>query len=210
MISLFIDTSSSDVSIAIVKDNKILSSIVKDIPGKHSIYATSFLEEVINKAKIKNEDIDSIMAVNGPGSFTGLRIGLTIAKVYAYLLKKDVICVSSLKMRALSIEHDYCLSLIDARNNNYYLALYDKNNKEIVEPVFGNIDKVLSIINKYNPVCVGDKDFVLCDKSVKKVDLDIIRIVNYYKNDIGINCHLVVPDYLKLPQAMEDKIDKGN
>ena len=87
MISLFIDTSSSDVSIAIIQDNKVLSSIVKNIPGEHSIYTTSYLEEVIKKAKIKNEDIDKIMAVSGPGSFTGLRIGLTIAKVYAYLLK---------------------------------------------------------------------------------------------------------------------------
>ncbi|MBR3161905.1 MAG: tRNA (adenosine(37)-N6)-threonylcarbamoyltransferase complex dimerization subunit type 1 TsaB [Bacilli bacterium] len=205
MITLFIDTSSSDVSIAIVKDNKILASIVKDIPGEHSIYATSYLDEVIKKSKIDIKDIDKIMAVSGPGSFTGLRIGLTIAKVFAYLLKKEVICVSSLKMRALSIEHDCCLSLIDARNDNYYLALYDCNNKEIIAPKFGNISEVTSIIDKYNSICISDKDFKINDVVVSKVNLDLLKIVNYYGDESAVNPHLVVPDYLKLPQAMEDK-----
>ncbi len=205
MIYLFIDTSSEDVSIAIVRDNELLASISKTIPGEHSIYATSYLDEVIKEAGINNKDIDKVMAVNGPGSFTGLRIGLTIAKVFAFLLGKEVICISSLKMRSLSIEHDYCLSLMDARNNNYYLALYDKENKEVVNPVFSNIDEVLALIEKYNPLCIGDKEFKINDINVDKQELDIIKIVNYYKNEKSINPHLVVPEYLKLPQAMENK-----
>ena len=205
MISLFIDTSSSDVSIAIIKDSELLSSRIKDIPGEHSVYATSLLDEVFKEAKIEKDDIDNVMVVTGPGSFTGLRIGVTIAKVFGYLVKKKVICISSLKMRALSFDHDYCLSLMDARNNNYYLALYDKNNKEIVEPVFGNKEMVKDLIEKYNPVCVGDNDFSVDDKKVLKKKLDVVRIFNYYKDKDKINPHLVVPDYLKLPQAMENK-----
>ena len=121
------------------------------------------------------------------------------------VLGKEVICISSLKMRSLSIEHDYCLSLMDARNNNYYLALYDKENKEVVNPVFSNIDEVLALIEKYNPLCIGDKEFKINDINVDKQELDIIKIVNYYKNEKSINPHLVVPEYLKLPQAMENK-----
>ena len=133
MISLFIDTSSSDVSIALVKDNKILSSITKNIPNEHSIYTTSFLDKVIKDANITSKDINKIMVVNGPGSFTGVRIGVTIAKVFAYLQNIDIICVSSLKMRALSLEHDYCLSIIDAKHDNYYLGLYNKENEEVIK-----------------------------------------------------------------------------
>ncbi len=205
MISLFIDTSSADVSIAVVKDNKILANITKTIPNEHSIYTTSYLDEIIKKSGIRNEDIDVVMVVDGPGSFTGLRIGITIAKVFAYLLKKEIICISSLKMRALSFKHDYCLSLIDARNNNYYLGLYDKNNDEVIKPVFGNIDMVMEIINEYHPVCVGDKRFSINNDIVLNVELDILNIVKYYKDDKAINPHLVVPNYLKLPQAMENK-----
>ncbi len=210
MISLFIDTSSEDVSIAIVRDDKIIASRINNIPGKHSIYATSYLDEVIKEAKIDNKDIDNIMVVNGPGSFTGLRIGVAIAKVFAYLLKKGVICISSLKMMALSIKHDYCLTLLDARNNNYYMALYDKNNKEVIKPVFSNVDEVLELINKYSPLIVSNKEFEINSFKVRRVELDIVNIVKCYENEEVINSHLVVPDYLKLPQAMEDKNDKRN
>jgi tRNA threonylcarbamoyladenosine biosynthesis protein TsaB len=85
MISLFIDTSSIDVSIAIIKDNKILSSITKEATGTHSIYTTKYLDDMLKEAKLKPKDINKIMVVNGPGSFTGVRIGVTIAKTYSYL-----------------------------------------------------------------------------------------------------------------------------
>ena len=113
MITLFIDTSAKDVSIALLKDNKIVNKIVKSIPNEHSKYAISYLEEVLKKSNVKPNEVNSIMVTNGPGSFTGIRIGLTIAKIYAYLLNIDVTLVSSLKIIALSTEGEYILSLID-------------------------------------------------------------------------------------------------
>lgn len=203
MISLFIDTSSSDVSIAIIKDNIELSLITKNIPNKHSVYTTSFIDEALRETKLKPNDIDKIMVVNGPGSFTGVRIGVTIAKTYAYLLKKDIICVSSLKMMAISCDHKYCLSLIDAHHDNYYLGLYDENNNEVIEEQFNSKDKVMEIIDKYNPVIVSDNNIKIDNIEVKKVQLDVVKIVDYYRDYKSLNCHLVVPNYLKLPQALE-------
>ena len=89
MISLFIDTSMANVSISIVKDNKILSIIQEEIPNEHSKYATSYVKRVIDDASLDANDIDNILVVNGPGSFTGVRIGVTIAKTYGYLIKKE-------------------------------------------------------------------------------------------------------------------------
>ena len=146
MICLFIDTSSIDVSIAIIKDKKIISSITKEIPNEHSIYTTQYIEDMLKEANITPKEINKIMVVNGPGSFTGVRIGVTIAKTMAYLLNIDVIPVSSLKILSLSISHDYCLSIINANHDNYYLALYDKENNEIIKEQFANIKKVLEII----------------------------------------------------------------
>jgi len=205
MISLFIDTSLADVSIALVKDRIILAKKVACLPNEHSIYAVSYLNEILETADVKAEDVDNILVVNGPGSFTGVRIGVTIAKVFAYILRKDIICLSSLKIRALSVDHDYCLSLISANRGNYYVGLYDKDNNEIVDEQFNNLEYVKELIEKYNPVIVVDNDVNIFGIDVIKNELDIIKIVDYYKSKRTSNVHLVVPNYLKLPQALEEK-----
>ena len=205
MISLFIDTSGIDVSIALIRDNNILTKIVERIPNQHSVYTTSYLDKVLNSANISPSDIDKILVVNGPGSFTGVRIGVTIAKVFAYILKKDIICLSSLKIRALSTNHDYCLSLISANKGNYYIGLYDKDNNEVIEEQFNSTSFVEKLIEKYHPIIVCDNNINLLGKEINKTELDIINIVNYYKDNNPCNVHLVVPNYLKLPQALEDK-----
>lgn len=205
MISLFIDTSGSDVSIALVKDDVILASISENLPNQHSVYATSYLDKVFKNANVSFNEVDKIMVVNGPGSFTGVRIGVTIAKVFAYILNKEIICLSSLKIRALSVSHDYCLSLIKANGNNYYIGLYDSNNNEVISEQFASFDYVIELIDKYNPYIVSSDNINVFDKEIEKVSLDIINIVNYYKEDVGSNVHLVVPNYLKLPQALEEK-----
>jgi len=202
---LFIDTSSSDVSIAIISDLELLSSISQCIPNQHSIYTVSYLDEVLKNANLTPSDIDKILVVTGPGSFTGVRIGVTIAKTYAYLNNIDIIGVSSLKMMSLSNKHNYCLALIDAHHNNYYLGLYDENNNEVIEEQFNSKDMVLDIINKYNPSIVSDSDIVIDGIIVKKQKLDINNICSYYQDKSSINPHFVVPNYLKLPQALEEK-----
>lgn len=207
MITLFIDTSSSDVSIAIIKDKNILSSITKTIPNKHSVYTISFIDEMIKEANLAPNDIEKIMVVTGPGSFTGVRIGVTIAKVYAYLNKLDVISISSLKMMSISCEHKYCLSLIDAHHNNYYLGLYDENNNEIIKEQFNTKEKVLEIIKEYNPVIVSDNNIEVGEYKVDKQLLNIEKIVSYYQDKEPLNPHFVLPNYLKLPQALEEKHD---
>ena len=105
---LFIDTSGTDVSISIINDDKILVNINEKVLNSHSIYTVSFIDKALKEANLNTKDIDKILVVTGPGSFTGVRIGVTIAKVYAYLRKIEVISVSSLKMLSLSCVHDYC------------------------------------------------------------------------------------------------------
>lgn len=205
MISLFIDTSSIDVSIALIKDNNVLTKIVERIPNQHSVYTTSYIDKVFESTNIKPVEVDKIFVVNGPGSFTGVRIGVTIAKTMAYLLNKEIICLSSLKIRALSVGHDYCLVLINANKDNYYVGLYDKDNNEVIDEQFSNVDNVKELISKYNPVIVSDKEFSFDDRTITDVQLDFVNIINYYQDKESVNVHLVVPNYLKLPQALEEK-----
>ena len=202
---LFIDTSSADVSISIVESSKILSNIRETIPNKHSIYTVSFLDEALKKAGLTPNDIEKILVVTGPGSFTGVRIGVAIAKTFAYVKKIDITSVSSLKMLALSSEHNYCLSLIDAKHGNYYLGLYDKNNNEVIPEQFNNENYVLELINKYKPTIICNEDIVVGGINYSKQIPDILKIVSYYQKMESDNIHLVVPNYLKLPQALEER-----
>ena len=96
MISLFIDTSLSDVSIALLKDEKLLSLINNNIPGEHSVYVTKYIEDILKENNILPNQIKEIIVINGPGSFTGVRIGVTIAKIFAYLLNIRIVSITSL------------------------------------------------------------------------------------------------------------------
>ena len=192
MITLFIDTSFSDVSIALIKDKKLLSLIHEDIPNKHSVYTVEFISNIIKNNNLKVEDINEIIVVNGPGSFTGIRIGVTIAKTFAYLRNIKIKEITSLLARALSTSSStYILSLVDAMHDNYYLGLYDKDYNKIKEE-FASKEEILSIIKEYNPKIVTEKDYY-----------NIEKIVEYMEKVSSVNPHSVNPIYLKKPSAME-------
>lgn len=206
MITLFIDTSNQDVSIALLKDGKVINKITKSIPNEHSKYAVSYIDEVLKKSEITPKEVQSIMVVNGPGSFTGVRIGLTIAKVYALLNDIKVTLISSLKCLAIgNNKNKYILSLINARNDNYYIGFYDNNYNDVINEHFGNIEEVNDIINKYNDVLVvsnnSDNDNV---KVINELDIEIIY--DYYKDSEKVSPHMVLPNYLKLPQVLEKNV----
>lgn len=208
MKTLFIDTSFSDVSIAILKDNKIISSIQNNIPNEHSIYAHPYIEKVLKDSNTLPKEIDNIMVVNGPGSFTGVRIGLTIAKVYAYLENIPVTLISSLKTLALSEKGEYILSLIDARNDNYYLGLYDKNYNDVIKEHFTNIKEVQELLNKYSNIKIVTNSKINLDNYQLITNINIENIVNYYQDKEQVNAHQVLPNYLKLPQVLEKWLEK--
>ena len=204
MISLFIDTSLVNVSISVLKDDKILSLIQKEIPNMHSVYTTKFIKDALDKAGVDANDIDNILVVNGPGSFTGVRIGVTIAKTYGYLIKKEIIPVSSLKSLAISSNYNgIILSMIPANKNGYYVGVYDKDYSIIEEERFALKEDVINLCNKYNPYIVSPLISVIGKYKINKQELDVLKIVQYYIDKEKVNYHKLLPNYLKLPQALE-------
>lgn len=204
MISLFIDTSNSDVVIGLLENGRLIEKETRSILNEHSKYAVSIIDEVLKKANISTYSVDEILVVNGPGSFTGIRIGLTISKVYAYLTNIKVILMSSLKCLALSKDkdnYDYILSIIDAKRGNCYIGLYDRDYNEVIMEHFTNMDEVKDIRNKYkNILVVSNTDM----EGISKIDrIDVEKIYNYYKDKDKVNPNMVLPNYLKLPQVLE-------
>ena len=208
MISLFIDTSLVNVSISVIKDGKILSLIERETPNMHSVYTTKFIKDALDEAKIDANDINNIFVVNGPGSFTGVRIGVTIAKTYGYLIKKEITPVSSLKSLALSANYKgTILSMIPANKSNYYVGVYDNDYNEIVPEEFMAKDKILELCSKYNPYIVSVDTSIIGKYKINKQKLDILKITDYYMDKEKVNYYKLVPNYLKLPQALEAKHD---
>ena len=206
MISLFIDTSLTNVSISVLKDGKILSLISKEIPNMHSALVTKFIKDTLDESKIDANDIDNLMVVNGPGSFTGVRIGVTIAKTYGYLIKKEIIPISSLKSLAISANHDNnIMSIIPANKSSYYVGIYDNKLNEIIKEECMSKEKIVSLCNEYNPYIVGTDTSIIGTYKIHRQELDIPKIVDYYIGKEKVNYYKLVPNYLKLPQALEGK-----
>ena len=203
MISLYIDTSSSYLYSALIKDKKILQEVKENYGQELSVEALPQIIKLFEKASITPKDIEKIFVVVGPGSFTGIRIGVTIAKTMAFSLKISIIPVSSLKAMAISARKDtpYIMPLIDARRGYVYGAVYDKNMREVVKEqhilLTELVDKVpdtYSVIsNDQLPVTVSREEY----------DPDILKIVTFYDSEKPISPHLVNPNYLKRTEAEE-------
>lgn len=136
MIYLGIDTSNSPLAIALAKDDTILIEETLNLKVNHSLTAMPAIEEMMAKAKIKPAELTHIAVAEGPGSYTGVRIGLTIAKTLAWSLKIPLHMVSSLKVLAANgqfFEGVIC-PLMDARRGTAFMGAYEGQSLESVIP----------------------------------------------------------------------------
>lgn len=201
---LFIDTSTHDLTIAISSSDEILSVVTSSNTNEHSKYALTELENTFNKAGLKPDGIDKVMVINGPGSFTGVRIGVTIAKTYAWALKKDIIPVSSLLSFALGYEgYDYYVSVLDARRNYVYAAIFNNSYEPFLEEQYISVEDLYNIIVTLegNISVIGDID--IKNYKCSPIKTDILKIVNYYKDGQAVPPHSLNPHYLKRVEAEE-------
>ena len=200
---LYIDTSSDYLYSGIVVDDKLVSSIKKKYEKDLSKEALPKIIELFDKASITPKDLDKIIVVNGPGSFTGIRIGITIAKTIAWALNINITPISGLTAMAISCNtNTYKMPLIDARRGYVYGAIYDKDNNKVIEDSHIELKELLDKSKDLDIEVITNNDL---NVSIKKesYDPDILKIVKYYENSDGINPHLVNPIYLKKTEAEE-------
>ena len=131
MITLFIDTSTTTLTVALIKDDNVLEESTVS-SSEHSKHTMPEIEKLFKNNNIEPKSVNKIMVTNGPGSFTGIRIGVTIAKTYAWACNINIVPISTLKAYALSkTNFDYYIPMIDARRNCVYAGVYDKNYNEV-------------------------------------------------------------------------------
>ena len=126
MLILALDTSTFSGSIALVKDGRLLAVSTTPKVGTHSKWLMPSISALLNDGRVGLAEVDYIALTNGPGSFTGLRIGVSIVKGLAWALGKPVLPVSSLKALAYNLKDSTSLicPVIDARKDEVYAALY--------------------------------------------------------------------------------------
>jgi tRNA threonylcarbamoyladenosine biosynthesis protein TsaB len=210
MRTLYIDTSSSYLYSAIVEDNNILGEIKEEYGQSLSEVALPRIVSIFNDNNIKPEDIDKIIVVNGPGSFTGIRIGITIAKVYSWSLNIPITTITSLEAMSLSSETEkYHVPAIDARRGYVFAAIYDKNNRQILKPQHIKIEDLKQEMSSLDDYVVITNDEYLDEDfdNIEGYNPNLLKIVNYYKDKEPINPHAINPDYLKLTEAEESKMN---
>lgn len=154
MIWLGIDTANAPLSVAIVKDGQVLAEVTQNIKLTHSVGAMPAIEELFGRVNLKPADIDAIAVSEGPGSYTGVRIGVSIAKTLAWSLKKPLVGVSSLRALAanVSVFNGLICPLVDARRQNVYTALYEGAGlEEVMEDTHEHIDELLIKLKMFDP-----------------------------------------------------------
>lgn len=201
MKSLFINTSTRKIVIAIAVDNEI-KYLYNDFNNEDiSNKLMPIIDEAFKKVNIKPKDIDMIFVTNGPGSFTGIRIGLTVAKIMAWGLKIKVVPISSLELMATTkTNKKYIAPLIDARKGYVYAELYDEKLNSIIKDSYVLLDDFRKEIENKDVYYVSDDEL---DFDVNETNYDILKIIEKHKDDNGINPHKLNPNYLKNTEAEE-------
>lgn len=136
---LSIDTASNLCTVAILEDKKCIKEIIVDDARNHSEKIMPVIEQALQEASLALQDIDLIVCDKGPGSFTGIRIGVGTVLAFQDSLNIPCIGISALESLAYNVNQDgFICSLIDAKNGNVYYGLFEHRENKIYQ--IGTLD----------------------------------------------------------------------
>ncbi len=215
MKTLALDTATAAASVAVVEDGKMLGVMTLNLKKPHSQKIMVVMKDLLDQLELKMSDIDLFAAAHGPGSFTGLRVGIAAVKGFADSMNKPAVGVSTLEAMALPFLNYGILvcPLIDARREQAYYAVYKKSaqTEEIYKPDCQNIKNIicqLAVLNKkvlFTGDCINQhREYIVSQLGENAIFADELYCVNsavavgyiaeknyLYKNEKGI-----APDYV--------------
>lgn len=201
---LYLDTSSSFLYCGLVEDNNLIFQEKKLLGKDMSKYSLMTISGKFDEFNISTDSIDKIILVNGPGSFTGIRIGATIAKTYAWSKQIPITTITSLEAMALSskINTNLIVPIIDARRGFVFGQIFDSNFSPISEPKYIDLEFLRAEVAKINSTVtfISNDTF---EFETEKYNPDILKIVTKYLDKEIVNPHSIDAFYLKLTEAEE-------
>ena len=149
---LIIDTCGDNAFVCLSSKGSIIAKQDNSIQNQHASFIHPAIELLFKNAAVSLQDIDAVAVVNGPGSYTGLRVGLSSAKGICYSINKPLILINTLYVMAMALRNNFVNNnaskgnelfcpLIDARRMEVYTGIYDINLKEILQQTNLIIDK---------------------------------------------------------------------
>jgi tRNA threonylcarbamoyladenosine biosynthesis protein TsaB len=164
---LQIETATTSCSVALAIDGKVLAFKQINERNIHAEIITLFIEELVSKAGLTYNELDAIAVSSGPGSYTGLRIGVSTAKGLCFALNKPLIAIETLEAMAYAIigekimevdEDTLLCPMIDARRMEVYCALFNSNGLKVRPTAADIIDEhsFSDYLNKYKILFFGD------------------------------------------------------
>lgn len=230
---LSIETSGKICAVALFNNNNLIDEIILEDENTHSVKLMPIIDQILKRTNIKVQDIDLFACDCGPGSFTGIRIGISTIKGFVDATNKNAVGVSSLENLAYNIkENGIICSLIDAKNDNVYFGLFEKKEEEITklrEYKFDSLENIITELEniKEKIIFIGDgainyKQYIIeklygkCDvkleSNLNKLNARNIAIAAYNKLNIN-DISDIRPLYLRKSNAerqLEDKNGNNN
>lgn len=210
---LNIETATKNCSVSVSKNGELIA--IKELNNgnySHAEVLHSFIEEVVSDSNIKLDDLSAIAVSKGPGSYTGLRIGVSAAKGLCFSLNLPLISVNTLQSlaSAIQVEDGIVIPMIDARRMEVYAAIFDNDNSQIREIKAEIIDEhsFSDLLNEQQVFFLGDgaekcKEVInhknaifINDKYPSAKEMCQLAFDKYKKNDIEDVAYFE-PFYLK-------------
>lgn len=205
MICLFFDTSSDLLKVSLIKDNKIIFDKELHTKNDHSSYLVPTIDEAFKSNNIDFKELDEIIVSNGPGSFTGTRISIAVAKTYAFSFNIPVYMISSLEELIYDNDgYDFYVPIIEEKKENLYFSIFDKDKKRVMDDTYSSTEymykKLEELDGKILLISLSDKEYEKYD--TVKASINALNIMkNIDVNNEKVNPHLLKPNYIKKIEA---------
>ncbi|WRP06866.1 tRNA (adenosine(37)-N6)-threonylcarbamoyltransferase complex dimerization subunit type 1 TsaB [Rossellomorea aquimaris] len=220
MTILSIDTSNYPLGVALIEEDKVIGEYITYIKKNHSVRAMPAIEQLLKDCGTEAKDLTKVVVANGPGSYTGVRIGVTLAKTLAWSLGIPLIPVSSLATLASSGRYftGYIVPLFDARRGQVYTGLYEFQGDQLIcveDDCNIILEEWVTKLKDFNKeiLFVGN-DVALHESMIKEVLGDQAKIAPFVSHNprpselafigsglIGTSAHEVLPNYIRMAEA---------
>lgn len=223
---LSMTTATNHLSVAITDGQKLVAERSEEDQRNHSEHLDPLIKEILDDNNLTLQDMDRFAVAQGPGSYTGLRIGITTAKMFSSILGKDLVGISTLAALAKGVDEDNAVivSELDARNNNFFAGAYQKDGrdvKNIVDDGHYNLDDLLtkvkdvaqgrkiifvgSSIDKYRPQIEMALENLEFEQAAEDLNQISAKNIGFLAEDANpVDPDAMVPKYLRRTQAELD------
>lgn len=226
MLILGIDSSTDILGLALMDSGQLKGEYNLSLKRQHSEKLLPLMEQIFELLEIKAEDLGGVAVAVGPGSFTGLRIGITTAKMLGRIFSIPVKGISTLEIMAAGADGDYILPLLDARRKRVYYSFYQRNENqnefflnEINRAASAGISELPEILSEYKNkeiTIIGEKtaeawkvlkknNFIVKQSAAEKNFTRAAVLArlgqDYINSGQEDDIYQLKPTYLKKPQA---------